>query len=149
MSDTPNGPAGPPAEAPGLDENAQAAISMIAGIIQAFVSEMPEEAVIQVAAGELGQQETLGVVLGDAVDPAKRQSHPFFGFRIRDLRRDEIIAEVKAPKDLAQAKSLNELKHGVDVIAYATSPVARALLRAHGFSVEFFQAKDTPKIALS
>jgi hypothetical protein len=141
MSDD-NGMQGPPPQdIP--DEAAQAAIGMVGSLIAGFARDMAENDVLQIAAGELSQQAQLGVVLTDALDDEKRAANPRFGFRIRDLRKNEIIAEIQAPKDLSKATSLNELKHGVDVIAYATSPAARAVLRAYGFSVEFFQKKAT------
>jgi hypothetical protein len=146
MSDGPNGPTPPPQDIP--EEAAHAAVSMVGSLIAAFARDIPDESVLQIAAGEVGQQAQLGVVLTDAVDDATRAANPVFGFRVRNLRDNEIVAVVECPKDLSKAKSLNELKHGVDVIAYSTSPAARAVLRAYGFSVEFFQKKDEPKIVL-
>lgn len=119
------------------------AVQMIASLIHAFAPALPEERIFEISVLELQQQEGLGTVLSDAVDAEKRESHPRFGFRIVDLRSGEVLAEVNAPKDLAKAKTLNELKHGIDVIAFATSPAARAVLHSFGYGVEFFQKKES------
>lgn len=124
------------------DEAQQAAISLIASLVKAFRPEVPDEAVLAIAGGEIAQQQGLGVVLSDAVDDAKRESKPIFGLHLRNLDTDEIVATLEAPKDLRQVKSLNELKHGIDVIALSTSPAARAVLRGFGFGIEFFQKKE-------
>lgn len=148
MSDDSSNNGASPPTAPELDEAAQAAISMVGSLVQGFAKDLPDEAVVQIAAGELSQQGGLGAVLTDAVEASARQAHPAFGFRIRNLRDNEIVATVAAPKDLAKSKDLNQLKHGVDVIAYATSPAARAIMRSFGFAIEFFQGplEDGPRV---
>ncbi len=149
MSDNENGAGGPIYGGPpaaGPEDPAQAALGMMAGLISAFAPKTPEQAVVQIAMGELGQQQELGAVLSDAVDPQKRVAHSLFGFKIRSLTTGEIVAGVEAPKDIATCRDLNELKHAVDVIAFATSPAARAVMRAYGYSIEFFQKKPESTI---
>jgi hypothetical protein len=120
-----------------------AAVDMIASLIHAFAPDLPPERIREIATIELLQQDALGTVLTDAVDAEKRKHHPRFGFRVIDMRSGESIAEVNAPKDLAKAGTLNELKHGIDVIAFATSPAARAVLHSFGYAIEFFQKKES------
>lgn len=135
---------------PDMDVVEQGAIMMIASFVHAFRPTLTEQDAINIATAQLKSQAGLGRVMTDALDPEKRATHGIFGFKLINLTTREVLAEIHAPKDLLEAKTLNELKHGVDVIAYATSPAARAVLHGFGFVIEFFQKKksEPPRVVL-
>lgn len=125
-------------------EAAKAAMDMIGGLLVAYAPHLDMKTAHGIAAGVLNQQEALGQVLADGAEPTKRQSHPTWGFKLHVASRPGAFGVVECPKDVGQAKSLDDILHHATVIAMVTSPTARAVLAAHGYHLEFFQGTGKP-----
>lgn len=124
-------------------------VAMISGLSTA-VGRMPQERVLEVCGAVFRQQEALGQVLEDAVDPAKRAAHGDWGVKITH-RVSGSVGMTKIPKDFAMCKTLEQVSHYALVLGLVSNPTVRALLTLHGLEVTFFQAKadDGPKIITS
>lgn len=141
----------PKMPAPGTPEHEQlqgirAAVEMVASIAQGFAPKLPPQQLLQLSAEVMQQQEALGRVIEDAHDEGRRASHPIWGFKLR--HQGEHIAGVRVPKDPAGLSPEQAVHHAL-VIALVTSPAARTVLAAHGYAVEFFQAKSDTQVSLS
>ncbi len=120
---------------------AKAAMEMIGSMLIAYAPHLKPEQAQGIAAACISQQEALGKVLMDGAEPTSRTEHPYWGFKLHVAARPGNFGVVQCPKDLSQAKTLDEVLHHATVIAMVTSPTARAVLAAHGYNLEFFQGK--------
>lgn len=125
---------------------AQAAVQMIGGMLVAFAPTLSQEQATGICAAILQQQDQLGQVINDAVDPAPRDAHPKWGFRLhnRGGAVAQKMGQVTTPKVFTECKDINEVLHYATIIALITSPTARAVLAAYGYDLEFVQG-GTPK----
>jgi hypothetical protein len=137
-------PKGPPAGAPALNAAQLQVAGMITGLVAALSSTAPAPEVIQkIAVRALVEQEALGRVLEDAADPVKRAAHPEWGVKVAHTASGA-EGVIRVPKDLSHCTSIDQIMHHAMIVALVTNPTPRALLLAHGFTVEFFQAVATP-----
>jgi len=135
--------------AAGTQQEAQAveaALQMIGGILRAFAPALTEEQARGICAAILQQQDQLGQVINDAVDPQVRAQHPTWGFRLhnRGGAVTSKLGQVTTSKTFAELASLDEVLHYATIVALLTSPPARAVLAAHGYDLEFVHG-GTPK----
>ena len=131
---------------------AQAAVQMISGMLLAFAPTLKPEQAQGICAAILQQQDQLGQVINDAVDPAARTAHPKWGFRLhnRGGAAPEPMGQVTTPKVFAECASISEVLHYATIIALITSPTARAVLAAYGYDLEFVQGgAPKPQIHLA
>lgn len=130
----------------------QEVAAMLAGLVSAFSSAAPPASdLVATAVATLHQQEALGAVIDDATHPDKRKAHPEWGVKLKH-RVTGAQGVIRIPKDFAACKTIEQALHHATVVALLTNPTPRALLFAHGFDVEFFQASASapqPKITLT
>ena len=101
----------------------------------------PEQIVVALQE-ELAAQDGLAAVLNDVVDEAARQKNPIWGFRIlrpdgKELTRTS-VAKALDPSD---PHYIQHVAIWANVQAMVTIPALRAVWRALGAKVEFFQMK--------
>lgn len=119
----------------------------VAAMVQAFAPHLSQEDAFKVALMSVQTQSQLGQVLEDAVDPAKRATHPLWGVKVISIDGRGGEGVIKAPKDAAEAlrrdagKPPATLLHHTTILTMSSNPLSRALLLAYGFRTEFFQAK--------
>jgi hypothetical protein len=122
-------------------------VAMLSPVLAAYAPFLSPERVQEIALQCVRQQQQLGQVIEDGANPQSRTPYPIWGLKLRGGQGGEGVS--KCPKDLGQAKSLDQALHHATVIALVTSPVARAVLLAHGFTLEFFQApEDKPQLVV-
>lgn len=123
--------------------------AMLVGLVSSLSTAAPPPQQIQnVAIGVLRQQEALGAVIEDAADPKKRAANPEWGVKLRH-RATGAEGVIRVPKDFAACKTMEQVLHHATIVALITNPSPRALLFAHGFDLDFFQApasQPQPKI---
>lgn len=140
----------PPVD-PGV-QAAQAAMEMIGGMLVAFAPRLTEEQARGICALILQQQDQLGQVINDAVDPTARDAHPIWGLRLHNRGGDvpQKMGQITCPKIFDDCASLDEIMHYATVVALVTSPTARAVLAAYGYDIEFLQGgKAKPQLHLA
>lgn len=131
---------------------AQAALQMIGGMLIAFAPRLDQAKAQGICAAILQQQDALGQVINDAVDPNAQAAHPKWGFRLhnRSGQVPEPMGQTICPKVFDECQSLSEVLHFATTVALLTSPTARAVLAAYGYDIEFVQGgKPKPQIHLA
>ena len=135
----PQGASGKDAELP---PEMHAAAGMIAALVKGFAPHVSDEQAGAVALSSLAVQSGLGVILEDAVDEAKRQAYPYWGYKLVDGESGKTAGMAVCPKDLRHAQSADEIMHHATLIALVTSAPARALLASYGYRLEFVQSRE-------
>jgi hypothetical protein len=151
LSPVPSGNGQPsPEDMAKMQQEAQhAVVQMLVGMITSLsTAAPPPQKIAEVALATLHQQEALGAVIEDAADPKKRAAHPEWGLKLKH-RKTGAQGVIRVPKDLAACKTLEETLHYATIVALITNPAPRALLFAHDFDLEFFQAPASgPRIVM-
>lgn len=95
----------------------------------------------------LHEQAMLGRVIEDALPTSESaKKYPFWGYRIVNARGESGV--VRIPKDLASL-DMQQIAHAAALVGLLTSPVARGVLYAYGYRLEFAQFPppvEAPKI---
>lgn len=138
------------AEVAAMQAQAQAQIAgMLVGLVKGLSSApLSPESVQTTALAVLRQQEALGRVIDDAIEPGARASHGEWGVKIIH-RASGAEGVIRVPKDFAACQSIEQMLHHATVVALVTNPTPRVLLFAHGLDLEFFQAPTAPKIEIA
>lgn len=120
---------------------AEAALQMIGGMLVAFAPTLDEPKARGICAAILQQQDQLGQVINDAVDPQARAANPRWGLRLHNAGGSvpQKMGQIVTPKAFGECQSLDEVMHYATIVALLTSPTARAILAAYGYSIEFVQ----------
>jgi hypothetical protein len=131
-------------------EAQNAVVQMLVGMVSALSTAAPPPGkVAEIALAALRQQEALGAVIEDATNPEKRKAHPEWGVKLKH-RATGAEGVLRVPKDFAACRTMEQTLHHATVVALITNPAPRALLFAHGFDLEFFQAPASgPKLVLA
>lgn len=125
-----------------LQQRQIAATNMVPVLMAFGPPDLTERKAFEVAMAVQGQQGELGQVVDDGVDAQKRQSHPYWGMRFVTEKGEG--GAIHVPKNPMMASSLAQLKQHTEILAYITSPMARALAFIHGVRIEFFQSSKPP-----
>lgn len=129
-----------------------AALAQVANVIAQMVfalgGPVDRDKLLNAARSALAQQEPLGAVIGDATDPQLRAKHPEWGVRLRNKATGE-EGVIRVPKDFAACTRLDEVSHYITLLGLLTNPAPRALLHAHGFELEFFQAGSSKPVLVT
>lgn len=135
--------------APGIMDEQAAAMAQVANVIAQMVVSLggtvAQDKLMHAVRSSLAQQEPLGAVIGDATDPKLRAKHPEWGVKLRNKATGE-EGIIRVPKDFAACERLDEVMHYVTLMGLLTNPAPRALLHAHGYELEFFQAGSSKPV---
>lgn len=129
-------------------------LAVTAGIVRALAPHLSEEQAQQLAAQAIAEHPAIAPAIDDAVPTsAAAQSHPWWGFRVyiaphKDAKGNVVppqeVGRVQGPKIIGPNTPPHEVVANIHVLAIATAPIARAVLRAHGYTLDFYSGK-TPK----
>ena len=126
----------------------EAALQMFGGMLVSFAPGLSDDEARGVVAAILHQQEQLGQVINDAVDPKVKLEHPRWGFRLHNRagKVPEQMGQQICPKEFMECASLAEVLHFATTVALLTSPASRAVLAAYGYDLEFVQGGKSRSI---
>jgi hypothetical protein len=119
-------------------------ISGIAEVVHALAPHLNAEQAGQLTMQAVTEASNISHAIDDSVPGSEAASkHPGWGFQIllppkKKGDPPQVVGIVHAPKDVRGTQPHEVVAHAT-VLAIATSPLARAVLRAHGYAIAFFQ----------
>jgi len=129
------------------DQAIQQSAMEIGAMLAAFFPNLPDEARTKLSSMHAQAQLPLSQVLQDALDDSSREKNPYWGFHVADKKGNR--GTVLVPKDPSRCTTLDQKSQYAQIVAYLTSPSARAMLNAMGLKIEFHQAPSLPRNASS
>lgn len=115
--------------------------ALTAQVVAGFAPHLTPEQAVALAEQAILEGAALAPVLDDAAPGSEGLAkNPYWGYRVTRVA-DGTQGTVFAPKQLSGASTPEEVVHCVNTAALATSIVGRAVLRAWGYQLEFFQSK--------
>jgi len=130
------------ASAPAADAQAVAMVQEMAQVVADMAGAEPQAAFATVAS-ELTAQSQLDSVLGDVVDPEAAQKNPVWGVTVFAPAGAEL--NIVATKRARPGESIDEVLKRTTIMALVVNPVCRALLRASGWQIRFWQSPKLPE----
>jgi len=139
-------------QAGNMPSTAEEAIAMMAQVATQLTHQsvpmVQPMALLGLVQAEMASQDKYERVLQDLVDPEAQQRHPFWGFYIQGKRSDNttvelartLVPKVLDPKDPSYLQTLAAWSQ---VYMLVSTPAVRALWRACGFQVHFFQGASS------
>ena len=133
----------PPPQQPQMDEVAARELAhmaaMTAQVLRGFAPHLTDEQALMLSQQAIIEGNALAPVLEHAVPGTEEfEKHPRWGIRVTRVV-DNMTGVIVAPKQITAETPMDQVMHSVNVIALATSVVGRALLRAWGYKLDFFQ----------
>jgi biotin carboxyl carrier protein len=139
-----------PEEQKMLEEELSRMIGVMASIIRGLAPHLTEQQAWQLAAQAHAEAQAIAPAIEHAAPQSKEaHDHPYWGFRVhiaphKDHKTGQMVAPqlvgtVYAPKVVTPQTLPHEVVANVQVLSIATSPIGRAVLRAHGYAIDFYQ----------
>lgn len=138
-----------------LDAELEQMLRVTAGIVRALAPHLSEEQSLALASQAMNEAPQIAPAIDDAVPTSKAaETHPWWGFRLwiaphKDASGKTVppqeVGRVHGPKAITPQTPPHEVIANIHVLALATAPIARAVLRAHGYSIDFFSGKAPPE----
>lgn len=117
-------------------------VELVAQTLLGFAPHLTEEQALMVSEFVLREQEKLAEVLHAATHPPSIEKYPFWGMLLKGPDGGE--GTIVAPKPGVQTGDLRDSLELATMVGMVTTPLVRALLRAHGFNYSFQQYKTRP-----
>lgn len=152
MSDSPhehagdsgNGAGAPPAPGPEVI----AMVQVVASVVKLLIPTCADEIAIQCAQMSVVETGPLGEILED-LQGQNAIDNPGWGLKLNHQALGEQGVLISGPKNMHPGSvDLNSALRTVQVLAITTSPMARAVLRALGFQLNFVQIKGGSSLIL-
>ena len=121
----------------------RAMAAITAKVVRGFAPHITVEQSIELAEQAILEGQQLAPMLDDAVpgSPGLAMA-PRWGYSVKNMMSvEQTEGRVIAPKQLDENSSMEDVVRHAQTLALATSIVGRAVLRAWGYKLEFFQAK--------
>lgn len=114
-------------------------VAVVAETLRTLAAHLTPELAHTIAAQAMAEQTGLAPVLQDlAPGSPNMEAHPILVMRVIDPQGN--VGTIQAPKSLSREHTLSEAAMLGHMLAMVTSPIARGLLYAYGYRLEFGQA---------
>lgn len=116
-------------------------IQLVASVVKLLIPTVKDEIAITVAQMAVAEVGPLGQILED-LQGQNALDNPHWGVNLKHRSLGDQNILISGPKNMHPGTvNLNDALRSVQVLAISTSPMARALLRALGFNLNFVQIK--------